>query len=43
MAKQGYEGKISNHGSQEVKAVYSSEGGKAPKVKEGGDLRTGKK
>ncbi len=37
--KKGYEGKISNHGAQEVKAVFPQNGGKQGKTKTGGDLR----
>lgn len=41
MAK-SYAGKITNKGAQEVKAPYAQGGGKEPKIKTGGDLRTGK-
>ena len=34
-----YKGKISNKGSQEVKALFGTTAGKSPKVKTGGDLR----
>lgn len=38
--KNGYEGKISNHGAQEVKALYQQSGSKQGKTKTGGDLRS---
>lgn len=38
----GYAGKISNKGSQEVKAVFSQSSGKSAKVSKGDDLRTKK-
>ena len=37
-----YKGKISNKGSQEVKAPYNQPKGKSPKVVSGGDLRARK-
>ena len=40
--RKGYEGTVSNKGAQEVKAPYPQKDGKAPKVKTGNDLRTGK-
>lgn len=43
MNKPTYIGKISNKGSQAVSAPVPQSAGKSPKVKEGGDLRTGKK
>ncbi|GKH47083.1 hypothetical protein [Anaerotruncus massiliensis (ex Togo et al. 2019)] len=41
MAKKGYEGRIKNTGTQEVKAPYPQSGGTGSVVKKGGDLRTG--
>lgn len=41
MAKKGYEGRIKNTGSQEVKAPYPQSGSSGGTVKKGGDLRTG--
>lgn len=41
--KSGYIGRISNHGAQQVKAPLPQAAGKQPKVKEGSDLRGGKK
>lgn len=38
----GYAGKISNKGSQEVKAVFPQSGGKSAKVTRGEDLRAKK-
>ena len=38
--EKGYSGKISNKGSQIVKAVYQAVAGKKPVVKSGGDLRS---
>lgn len=38
----GYAGKISNKGSQEVKAVFSQPSGKSAKVVRGNDLRAKK-
>lgn len=42
MKKPTYAGKISNAGSQEVKAIFPAEKGKSGKVTKGEDLRTGK-
>lgn len=39
MQTKGYEGRISNKGSQEVSAVFPTEKPKSPKVIIGGDLR----
>lgn len=38
----GYAGRIANKGNQTVKAVYGTPAGKAPMMKKGADLRTGK-
>lgn len=43
MNKPTYIGRISNKGSQAVSAPVPQSGGKSPKIKEGGDLRTGSK
>ncbi|MGN1413523.1 MAG: hypothetical protein ACI4WY_04680 [Anaerovoracaceae bacterium] len=42
MKKPTYAGKISNAGTQEVKAIFPAEKGKGGKVTKGEDLRTGK-
>lgn len=37
----GYYGKVTNKSAMYVKAAYPQEGGKAPQVRKGSDLRTG--
>lgn len=39
----GYAGRVTNKGSQEVKAPFTQPAGKTPVVKTGEDLRTGGK
>lgn len=41
--KSGYIGRISNQGAQQVKAPLPQKTGKQPRVKEGSDLRGGKR